>query len=389
LRNIEKIRTSQEYTFFLAHRDAISYLSYESPPTPAAAPADKQKTDKAVQSFVQDANQYPALIQTARIMAKVPVGPAGFTPRSLATAATALLKDRIGDLFLLDRQGALIGLLTALAVLLAIYHLFQIQNVFHTPQLIVIYPHPHFTFLFLQLTTVILAPVFLYSLIEAGYWSALTDLINPVVDEMGRPFSLTRPEGTLPALGSYLALAGPSPSLWHLAAPAVLLSVASAMAALIWLSRRFGWGVVLTSTVVCAVAFLVLLIVTSPLVSPAFDFPLGVGFHYAKQGVPHDDVNTLFLAATALFLFMFLLGRFLSLPLRRYLISAGYSGFLFAMTILIGYFLSVSTVSWPLENGLSGIGIAAMLTAITVAVVVLFEMLLRRVLRRYLEEPQS
>ena len=344
-----------------------------------------------MQSFVQDANQYPALEQAARVTGKVLIGPANFTPRALAAAAAALLQDRMGDVFQLDRQAFLLILLVLLSVLLAVYHLFQIQNVFHTPQLIVIYPHPRFTFLFLQLATVVLAPVFLYAIIEAGYWSALTDLVGPVVNEFKPEFGLARTPGALPVFGAYFVFAGRESSLWHLEMPAVLLSIASALAALIWLSRRFGWGVVLASTVICAVVFLVLLIsmAAGALVLGAFDLPLGFGFHYAKKEVDGADVHSVFLAAAAVFLSAFLLGRFLSSPFRRYLISAGYAGFLFAVTILIGYYTSVSKVSWPLENGLSGVGIAAMLTAITVAVVVLFELMLRRVLQRYLEEPQS
>lgn len=407
------IRKSSDYAFVAGNQETIrSLLSGDKPPDVGA-----------IDTFVKNANQYPTVMMLAKTVRRLKLdtstgGVAARTKlvdlylpadasaetyssdkslngrladaRILAITGAKLLVDRLNDLILVgDFQSSGSAVVFLFAILLAAYIAFHILSVFYTSQLLVVYRHPQYSILCLQLAIIVLAPIFLLNLVEATYWQEYSDLVKGAFGSLqldGRDFLRIRSGNISLMLGESIgspSAAGASPiNVSRFTSIALLIPIASIIAITIWLTRRFGWGVFLTAILICGVVFLLLtgLAGSGNLVASYADIPLLAGFYMIGTRV--DGVtHTVFLGALAIFSLVLILGKvFVPFRFKRYPFCVGYSGNLFSLTFMTAFCLGV-----PIKPG---IGAAIVCIVITICAVSLLEFVMRKLFYGFLYEPQ-
>jgi hypothetical protein len=429
---LRQLRQSSELSFFQSNRELIAgILNNRSPDSP-----------EAWKRFVDDAEQQPAVVAKSLVVREAllernlreriirsirPQSSASdgasvvdssgrddtdpsFKRVVLAVSATKAFTDLVnGNLILVGNFPlTLVPLLLLFSLLLAVYFAFLIQNVFYTPQLILVYPHPQYPFLLIQLVIVMLAPLVLLTLIEATYWADYNDLVRQTLLKPGllldpswtsqklrvfdyEPLMRLQTSSLLELVGEWRSLttdeAGGGTSAataWHLTAPSVIFPVASLIAAAIWLTRRFGWGVFLSAVLAGGVEFALLsLLIGSGRLSidhgkiSIFDRIVIL----PTQRGSSPEVEAVFLTALCTFLLVFVLGiSARRARIRKYAVSVGYAGALFSCAFLFPAYFGVAQVD---EFEASMICVAVSILALA-----LLELALRQLLRGFLYNPQ-
>jgi hypothetical protein len=463
---IQEIKGSAEYTRVVSNQEAIAQLVFHSdvehsirrfpsdvdlprqlppftsdadiskpsPSLPSNADPSKRPPSEEVEKFIKEVNLDPNFLTMARKI--IAIGriserfdfsgiklvdldtsrlklnrisssdlPSSIDGRILAITAEKLLVDRFNELFLIgDYTGSIAPLIILVATLLAAYFALQVQSVFYTQQVIIVYRHPIYAVLFVQLALVMIAPLVLIAVVEGTYWSAFMDLAQNSFGKLGNVFpfrqdyisdrdveSLLRLRSTrvVLTLGEFLQKGDfprnyqtpVEPRAWHLTFAAAMLSLASTMAVAIWLNRRFGWGAFLAGLIGCGIVFLLLTLVgTTNFFSTHLPDTRSLAGYYL-QGGASDNVQTAFLISELIFIVGFVLAVFfLPYRLKKYFVCGSYSGVLFSLTFLTAFYLAVP-LTVPVEATL-----LSMLITICVASIV--EFLMQKSLYSFLYAPR-
>ncbi len=402
--SLREIRKSPQVGFFVTHRPAIMSLvrgnSYDRDAKSDSAnpiPFDK------VKAFVDEAKTNSAVLaQIERSRTELSKRLELLDPNSdrlMAVISLKLVADQLNGLALVgDLAGAMAPLIVLFTILIAAYFAFQIQSVFFTPQLIVVYKHPEFPILFIQFAFIMVTPFFLISCVEATYWTEYSELVRSLFSGLEintwstasndyLRLRSTRSTGLLGQLADRpnrnLALNYPRP--FRLTLIAFLLPIGSVMSSAIWLTRRFGWATFFGGLVCCSVVFILLTLLevsTSMLsinLAPSTELLALGGPFFIAGGM--NEIMGVFVASELVFIFAVIAGLYLT-PVRskKYIVSTGYMGLLFSTTFTVAFFLGYLN-----DNPLLA---ALLLLSITVAFVACVEFCIRLLTQGFLINPQ-
>jgi hypothetical protein len=393
VRTLESVRSSKHYAVFEASQEALGKLLVNWRRTNVLSAAETKELESIREAF---STSHPDIAQRAELwLRSADAAPSG----SLMVQTLArfmAIRDHLVNL--INKQLLVTGNMTSkLGVLLALvsilgaaYMTYHIQNVFYTRDLNLASRHPEYFVLALQLCFVAFLPFILLQLIE---WTYVQDLRN-LARVLNATDSLVLNRSEFPAMWRREYLLGDTVSGmlvsrrtdgWLLQEmPVFLMPLMALIAASVWLTRRFGWGVFLTCSVTCA------LVVTGMLTigqSFGVEFKREIAVDLTVASIRLGDANLTAEISLALigcigvFVLLFGVGLLSGRPpWDKYVICSGYIGVL-VLGILI-WVLSFRT------QGANEVIAVLILMLMGVSFVSLLDLLLRRCMFGFLHEPQ-